>query len=102
MRTRATLFKAMERQPVVSKAILSIGYDLSSQTLEIEFRSGRVYQYSQVDPSLFQWLMKSNDKGGLFNRLVRDRYPEREVSPAAEPQDLLAALRASLDTNEPK
>ena len=92
-----TFRKPMERQSVSSKAICSIGYDRLTQTMEIEFRSGRIYQYREVEPSVYEWLMKSSDKGGLFNRLIRDRYSESDVSPEPEPQDLLAALRSSLE-----
>lgn len=33
----------MVRTPVASSALASVGYDPSTQTLEVEFRSGRVY-----------------------------------------------------------
>ena len=38
----------MIRQPVSSSNIRSIGYDSESNTLEIEFHSGGVYQYFGV------------------------------------------------------
>lgn len=38
----------MIRQPVSSSNIRSIGYDSKSNTLEIEFHSGGVYQYFGV------------------------------------------------------
>lgn len=85
----------MERVPVQSRAIRSIGYRDSDQTLEIEFDSGRVYQYSGAPRSLFEWLLRSPSKGGIFNRMIRDQYPELDVTPGEE-QDLEAALRASL------
>jgi hypothetical protein len=39
---------AMQRTRVSSSSIVSIGYDASSQVLEVQFRSGSVYQYSDV------------------------------------------------------
>jgi hypothetical protein len=38
----------MERTPVTSTDLRAIGYDADTQTLEIEFNSGGVYQYSGV------------------------------------------------------
>ena len=38
----------MNRKPVRSSNISSIGYDSESKTLEIEFHSGGVYQYFNV------------------------------------------------------
>ena len=38
----------MERTPVTSTDIRTIGYDADSQTLVIEFNSSGVYQYSSV------------------------------------------------------
>jgi hypothetical protein len=85
----------VERQSVKSSAIRSIGYRESDQTLEVEFDSGRIYQYSGVARSLYEWLLRSPSKGGIFNRMIRDQYPELDVTPVDE-QDLEAALRASL------
>jgi len=87
----------MDRQGVASKAIRSMGYDEAGQVLEIEFRNGRVYQYTAVPPSMFEWLLRTSDKGGVFNRLIRDRFAERDVTPVPDVQDLEALLRASLD-----
>lgn len=90
----------MDRQAVESKAIRSVGYDETVQVLEIEFRSGRVYQYDAVPPSMYEWLLRMNDKGGVFNRLIRDRFAEREVTPAPVVQDIEALLRASLHRDD--
>jgi hypothetical protein len=73
-----------------------MGYDERTRTLEVEFHAGRVYQYADVEPSLFEWLLKVPQKGAVFNRLVRDKYLEIDVTPAPEPQDLLAMLQESV------
>ncbi len=90
----------MDRQAVESKAIRSVGYDETVQVLEIEFRMFRVYQYDPVPPSMYEWLLRTNDKGGVFNRLIRDRFAEREVTPAPVVQDIEALLRASLHRDD--
>lgn len=38
----------MERIPLESEALASIGYDLARHLLEIEFTNGRIYQYFDV------------------------------------------------------
>lgn len=38
----------MNRKSVTSSNIASIGYDETSETLEIEFKNGGVYQYFDV------------------------------------------------------
>lgn len=35
----------MEREPVVSSNIASIGYDENNNILEVEFNNGNVYEY---------------------------------------------------------
>lgn len=93
----------MDRQVVESKAIRSMGYDSQQQLLEIEFRSGRIYQYAAVPSATYEWVLRAKDKGGMFNRLIRDRFAEREVTPAVAPLDIEALLRASLSQDaEPK
>lgn len=88
---------AMERVPVESNSLRSIGYEPSTRVLEVEFCSGRIYSYSDVPPEAHDWLMRSKGKGGYFNRMIRDRYPMRDVTPPPPPTDLEASLRRSLE-----
>lgn len=89
----------MNRTLVESKAIVSVGHDEATSTLELEFKSGRVYSYAEVPRSLYDWLLRVPDKGGFFNRMIRDRYVEAEVTEVVE-QDLLQALRDSVGETE--
>lgn len=89
----------MEREVVPSGAIRSIGYDAAARTLEVEFRTGRIYQYEGVPPETHAWLVRIDNKGGFLNRMVIDRFPTREVTPApVSTVGLEAALRASLES----
>jgi len=87
----------MERHPVDSTALASVGHDPEAEVLEIEFRTGKVYRYRGVTAQLHAWLMRSPDKGGIFNRLIDGQYPFdridhlRDDEPSLEDQ-----LRASL------
>ena len=64
----------MIRQPVSSSNIRAIGYDSESNMLEIEFRSGGVYQYFGVPEPIYNELMHASSHGSYFHRYVKDRY----------------------------
>lgn len=65
----------MRRQAVESSAIASMGYDPGSETLELEFRSGSVYDYSGVPPQVYQSLKSAPSKGRFISEHIRGRYP---------------------------
>ncbi len=46
----------MERYSVASSNIASIGYDEPSQTLEVEFLNGSIYQYYNVPMNIHDQL----------------------------------------------
>lgn len=64
----------MERTPVSSSDIASIGYDEDNQILEIEFNSGSVYQYSNVPTSEHDGIMNAGSKGKYFHTNIKNRY----------------------------
>jgi len=64
----------MIRKPVSSSNLRSIGYDLKSQTLEIEFHDGSVYQYFGVPESIYNALMSASSHGSFFHRHIKDRF----------------------------
>lgn len=63
----------MERTPVSSSNLISVGYEAESQTLEIEFKNGSVYQYHGVPLDEFADFMKASSKGTYFNERIK-RY----------------------------
>jgi hypothetical protein len=65
----------MHRTHVTSSAISSVGYDDRSSVLEVEFRSGALYDYLNVPKKVYRALLKAPSKGGFVSRRVRDRYP---------------------------
>ena len=64
----------MVRQFVSSSNIRSIGYDSQSQTLEIEFLNGCIYQYFNVPESIYNALMAASSHGSYFHRYIKDQY----------------------------
>ena len=65
----------MERVPVSSSNLCSVGYDPHSQTLEIEFNHGGVYQYAGVPEGEYEGLMNAGSKGQYFHANIKNRYP---------------------------
>ena len=61
----------MERVPVSSSNIASVGYDPNSLTLEVEFNSGTVYQYFDVPQNVYEALMSTSSKGGFLNNQIK-------------------------------
>ncbi len=65
----------MNRQPVHSKNLESVGYDPKALRLEIEFKNGSVYQYEGVPGEMHSALMQAPSQGSFFNRNIKDRFP---------------------------
>jgi hypothetical protein len=62
----------VERRPVESEALRSVGYDRRSRVLEIEFTSGAVYRYLGVPEQTHAALMRAESLGGFFSEHIRD------------------------------
>jgi hypothetical protein len=73
------MLRGMQRQPVQSRALRSIGYDAEAEELQIEFQSGSVYAYQGVPPSVYEWLMRIPNKGVFVTRQIVGRYTERAL-----------------------
>lgn len=91
------MHRDMERTPVESRAIASLGYDEATEVLEIEYRNGAVYRYLRVPASVYAWLQRTPNKGAFVARMVANDYAFEEQGPP-EPEDgvLERALRESL------
>jgi lysyl-tRNA synthetase class 2 len=87
----------MQRIPLASSALVSAGYDPDTCELELEFRGGRIYRYGAVPKGVYDFLLRTKHKGSYVSRMIVGRYSHEDVSPAAEEQDVLSALRASLE-----
>jgi hypothetical protein len=69
----------MDRAPVRSSNMLSVGYDPATRTLEVQFHSGGIYQYSGVPDAIHLGLMGAASKGAYFQANIKDRYPCKQV-----------------------
>lgn len=64
----------MNRVPVSSSNLASVGYDPETLTLEVEFLHGGVYQYFDVPQSEHEALMQAPSHGEYFSAYVRNNY----------------------------
>lgn len=79
---------AIERTPVASSDIASIGYHVERSILEVAFHRGGVYRYYDVPLDTFTELLAAPSKGRYFTQHIKRggyRY-ERVVTNAATSQ----------------
>ncbi len=70
----------MERTPVSSSNLASVGYDTSSAILEVEFNHGGVYQYSGVSEEVYLGLMNAGSHEKYFDQFVKKAgYPFTKI-----------------------
>jgi hypothetical protein len=63
----------MNRTAVKSSHLASVGHDPLTNTLEIEFVNGQVYQYANVSASTHQQIVQASSPGSTFNRYIKSR-----------------------------
>ncbi|MEP7286385.1 MAG: KTSC domain-containing protein [Chloroflexota bacterium] len=66
----------MDRQEVDSTVIGAVGH---SRVLEIEFESGRIYQYYDVPEAIYEEMLKAESKGKYFNSHIRGKFKYQEI-----------------------
>lgn len=69
----------MRRRLVHSSSVRSVGYDLETWTLEVEFASGDVYRYLEVPELVHRQLMASDSVGRFINKRIKPHYKVVDV-----------------------
>lgn len=69
----------MERKKLSATQIRSVGYDPASQTLEVEFPSGSIVQYSRVSPEVYRRLMAAPSPGSYFRDNIEESFTARRL-----------------------
>ncbi|MEJ0011347.1 MAG: KTSC domain-containing protein [Bauldia sp.] len=85
-----------------STVIRDFSYDEARNELTVNFRTGKVYVYTLVPPSVAAAMRAAYSKGAYFNENVRDKYRHRQIAgdtPKPRPikPSLLDVLKASKD-----
>lgn len=64
----------MNRIPVESSNLNSVSYDDETNTLEIEFKYGSVYRYSEVPEYVYNELMTATSKGSYLHKNIKGKF----------------------------
>ncbi|HSX29114.1 MAG TPA: non-canonical purine NTP pyrophosphatase [Candidatus Saccharimonadales bacterium] len=86
----------MQRLPVESSDIVSLGYDPKTRVLEIEFKGQRVYQYLDVAPDVYERFVRTDSYGEFFFAHITKHYRFKKIEAAARaPSGALAFVTGS-------
>jgi hypothetical protein len=76
----------MQRLPLDSSTLASMGYDPEHRVLELEYRkTGDIYQYFDVPPEEYEAFLKAESKGAYLNQEFKLRS-YRYVRVATKPK----------------
>lgn len=64
----------MNRVPVASSNLKSVGYDPQTLTLEVEFKMSGIYRFFNVPESVYNKLMAASSLGTYFSDHIKDKY----------------------------
>lgn len=83
----------MNRAKVKSSSIESVGYDMLTQTLEIEFRfkstyqSGSIYQYENFAPADWDKFIEAKSAGMHFDQFIKGKFPHKKIADAVQKEN---------------
>jgi len=69
----------IERKPVKSHTILTMGFDKLTKTLQVEFRNKAVYDYYDVPEFLYERSLTKNSINTYLNKAVYNKYKYKKV-----------------------
>ncbi len=69
----------MQRLEVLSGAIVSVGYEAASSTLELELVSGEIVQFFHVPLTTYIGLMNAPSKDEFYSHNIRSVYDSNGV-----------------------
>jgi hypothetical protein len=69
----------MDRKKVNSSGLRSVGYDASSQTLEVELSDGSIWQYSSVPAETQRRFIAAPSMISYYRDNIEEDYSRRRV-----------------------
>lgn len=69
----------MNRTPVTSSQLKSVGHDPDTNKMHVEFKNGSVYEYDGVSASDHQALVSSPSVGQHFNKHVKFGFTYKKL-----------------------
>lgn len=71
----------MQRQPVKSSNIASVGYDEIQKIVEVEFKTdGSIYQYRDVPEDIWITIMTAPSIGSVVHSILKKNYKYTKVN----------------------
>ena len=64
----------MDRTPIKSSNLVSVGYDDKNASMDVEFTGGSVYRYHGVPAWAHQELIEAESAGKYFSRRIKGHY----------------------------
>lgn len=55
---------------MIKKAV----YNFTTNTLKVEFKSGALYEYQNVDPLMYDEFCNAESQGKFFNEKIKNNY----------------------------
>lgn len=90
----------------LSSGVKAVGYDAATNTLEVEFPSGGIYQYYGVPQSKYEEFMRASSKGGFFAAYIRAEYQCKCMNPKPKKEEKRnhgeAEEKTAVETPKPK
>lgn len=68
------------RVPVTSSNLKAIGYDKDTRVLIVEFLTGGVYEYSNVEESVYVNFLTAPSPGRYFLQEVKNKYEHKKIN----------------------
>ena len=69
----------MDRVPVKSSNVTSVGYEPRTKTMAVEFKDGSVYHYHDVEPDTHQGLISAKSIGKYVHANVKGKYKHSKI-----------------------
>ncbi len=60
---------------MIKKAV----YNFAANTLKIEFNSGTVYEYANMDQQTYDEFCRAESQGKFFNEKIKNNYPNSKL-----------------------
>jgi len=60
---------------MIKKAV----YNFTTNSLKVEFNSGAVYEYANVDPLTYDEFCKAESQGKFFNEKIKNNYTNSKL-----------------------
>ena len=69
-----------QRVFVDSACVTSVAFSIEANTLQLEFRNGLAYEYSDVPADVYRALLSAPSKGAFVTRFIRGRFAYRRLA----------------------